>query len=65
MKCRRRYAFTSEPSIALRLQDQAPKGRSGEGRHDHGHHHFIELGLVADVEGLGDPPCRRTRPAVT
>jgi hypothetical protein len=26
------------------------KGGSGEGRHK-GHHHFIDLGLVADVEG--------------
>ena len=26
------------------------KADSGEGRHK-GHHHFIELGLVADVEG--------------
>jgi hypothetical protein len=26
------------------------KGDSGEGRHK-GHHHFIDLGLVADVEG--------------
>ena len=26
------------------------KGDSGEGRHE-GHHHFIPLGLVADVEG--------------
>ena len=27
------------------------KEDSGEGRHK-GHHHFIDLGLVADVEGL-------------
>jgi hypothetical protein len=26
------------------------KASSGEGRHE-GHHHFIDLGLVADVEG--------------
>ncbi|HZL31083.1 MAG TPA: DUF2171 domain-containing protein [Pseudolabrys sp.] len=26
------------------------KADSGEGRHK-GHHHFIELGMVADVEG--------------
>jgi hypothetical protein len=26
------------------------KADSGEGRHE-GHHHFISLGLVADVEG--------------
>jgi hypothetical protein len=26
------------------------KADSGEGRHK-GHHHFVELGLVADVEG--------------
>jgi hypothetical protein len=29
---------------------QLTKADSGEGRHK-GHHHFIDLGLVADVEG--------------
>ena len=31
------------------------KADSGEGRHK-GHHHFIDLGLVADIEGQKSAP---------
>jgi hypothetical protein len=35
--------------IKLTKKDSAPQVVEGKGRHE-GHHHFISLGLVADIE---------------
>jgi len=36
--------------IKLTKKDSGPQVAEGQGAHE-GHHHFISLGLVADVEG--------------
>ena len=46
-----RTAFTSEPSTGFEGERiKLTKKDSGEGSHE-GHHHFIPIALVADVEG--------------
>ena len=56
-KIRRNMKVIGADGVHVGTVDRVENGRirlakadSGEGRHK-GHHHFIDLGLVADVEG--------------